>query len=215
MAAEISPQELLTTTRAVRKRLDLDRPVPRAVVEECLEVAIQAPTGSNHQGWQFMLVDDPGRKSALADLYGRSFDAYVESGRMQYPAGDPRAARRDAVFDSATWLRRHLHEVPVLVVPCNEGRMPENGLPVLIQASYWGSILPAVWSFMLAARLRGLGTAWTTLHMAFEKEAAEILDLPYDGYTQAGLVPVAYSKGTRFKAASRLPASGLTHWNTW
>ena len=211
---DLTPEQLLTTTRAVRKRLDLSRPVERAVIEDCLETAVQAPTGSNSQGWHFVVVDDPEKKRALADLYGAAFDAYVSGARTDYGPDDPRTLRMGAVTESATWLRQHLHEVPVLLIPCGEGRMPENGLPVLIQASWWGSILPAVWSFMLAARLRGLGTAWTTLHLASEKQAADLLGIPYDKVTQAGLIPVAYAAG-EFKPASRLPVRGLVHWNRW
>lgn len=210
----LSAEELLTTTRAVRKRLDLSRPVSRQLVQECLEMALQAPTGSNAQGWRFVVVDDPEPKRALADCYGRAFDAYVSRESLSWPEGDPRAARQEAVLDSAAWLRHHLHEVPTLVVPCGQGRLPEP-CPVLLQASWWGSILPAVWSFMLAARLRGLGTCFTTLHLAHEREAAEALGVPYGEFTQAGLVPVANTLGGAFRRASRLPVSQVVHWNRW
>jgi nitroreductase len=215
MTLDLGPDELLTTTRAVRKRLDLGRPVERSVLVECVEMAVQAPTGSNRQGWQFLFVEDPDRKAALAELYGRSFDAYVSASAFEYPPEDPRGQRMLPVLESATYLREHLHEVPTLLVPCAEGRIPENGVPVMIQASYWGSLLPAVWSFMLAARARQLGTAWTTLHLAFEREAAGILEIPYDSFTQGGLVPVGYYKGTNFKPASRLPVEDLVHWDQW
>jgi nitroreductase len=214
----LGPDELLTTTRAVRRRLDLSRPVPRELIEECLEVAIQAPTGSNLQGWQWVVVDDPEKRQGLADLYGPSFDAYARMGSRgqgpQYEAGDPRAARGGAVAKSAVYLRQHLHEVPVLVVPCIEGRPPTDG-GAMAQAGLWGSILPAVWSFMLAARARGLGTAWTTLHLRSEHEAAQLLGIDDTRYTQAGLIPVAYSIGTDFKPASRVEWRRLVHWNTW
>ena len=215
MAVDLSAQELLTTTRAVRKRLDLTRPVPRELINECLEVALQAPTGSNRQPWHFVVVDDPEKRAALAELYGRSFDAYAATPGSTYKEGDPRAERQPLVRDSATYLRQHLHEVPVHVVPCSWGRLGEQENAAVHQASYWGSILPAVWSFMLAARMRGLGTAWTTLHLAFEREAAEVLGIPFEKVTQAGLVPVAFTKGTSFKPASRLPIEQVTHWNTW
>lgn len=215
MTLDLTPDQLLTTTRAVRKRLDLDRPVERSVVEECVEIALQAPSGSNRQGWQFVLVDDPATKAALAEIYGRSFDLYASSPGASYAEGDPRAGRADAVRSSATYLRQHFHQVPVMLIPCAEGRIPSERVPVSIQAGYWGSLLPAVWSFMLAARARGLGTAWTTLHLAHEKEAAEVLGIPYDQVAQAGLIPVAYTKGTDFAPASRLPSSAVTHWNRW
>ena len=211
---DLSPDELLTTTRAVRKRLDLERPVEREVVVECVEVALQAPTGSNRQGWHFVFVTDPAKKQALAELYGRNFDPYVNAPRPTYAAGDTRAERSELVRDSATYLRQHLHEVPVLLVPCVEGRLGE-GMGAFQQASAWGSLLPAVWSFMLAARARGLGTAWTTLHLPNEREAAEVLGIPYDRYTQGGLIPVAYTKGSDFKPAPRLPAAEVTHWDAW
>jgi nitroreductase len=210
----LDPDELLTTTRAVRKRLDLAKPVSRELVLECVEVAVQAPTGSNAQGWQWVFVDDPDKKQALADLYGRGFDPYIGAGGRQYPEGDTRAERGEKVAASAVYLREHFHEVPVLMVPCIEGRPPKDG-GAFAQASWWGSIIPAIWSFMLAARARGLGTAWTTLHLPFEHEAAELLGIDDTRYTQAGLFPVAYTLGTDFKPAPRLDVDRLVHWNTW
>lgn len=211
----LGPDELLTTTRAVRRRLDLSRPVPRELVEECLRVAMQAPTGSNLQGWQWVVVDDPEKRKGLADLYGPSFDAYAKAGGGQrYDADDPRAQRGGKVAKSAVYLRLHLHQVPVLLIPCIEGRPPIDG-GTMAQAGLWGSVLPAVWSFMLAARARGLGTAWTTLHLRSEHEAAELLGIDETRYTQAGLIPVAFTIGTDFKPAARLDWQQLVHWNTW
>jgi nitroreductase len=205
---------LLTTTRSVRKRLDLKRPVERAVIERCLEIALQAPTGSNAQGWHFVAVTDPAKKKTLRDLYKKGFDLYLgnDALRPKYAAGDLRLAQQPRVESSATYLAEHLHEVPVLVIPCVEGRVEQGG--VLAQASIYGSILPAVWSFMLALRARGLGSAWTTLHLLYEKEAAKILEIP-DSMTQAALLPVAYTTGGDFRAAKRLPASRVTHWERW
>ena len=210
----LGPDELLTTTRAVRRRLDLTRPVPRELIEECLRVAIQAPTGSNFQGWHWVVVDDAEKRRALADLYGPSFDAYAKAGGRRYEAEDPRAQRGGRVAKSAVHLRLHLHEVPVVLVPCIEGRPPTDG-GALAQAGMWGSILPAVWSFMLAARARGLGTTWTTLHLRYEHEAADLLGIDDARYTQAGLIPVAHTIGTDFKPAARLGWQELVHWNTW
>jgi nitroreductase len=205
--------KLLTTTRAVRKRLDLERAVPTALLEECLEIAIQAPTGSNSQGWQFVFVTDPGKREALAELYRRAFEPYVSRGdRPDYGEGDPRTQQMPHVLESAKYLAAHLQEVPVHLIPCVEGRVEEA--PAWAQASVYGSILPAVWSFMLAARARGLGTAWTTLHLPFEKEAAELLGIP-GSFTQCALVPVAFFKGEDFKPAKRLPLREVVHWNTW
>jgi nitroreductase len=210
---ELTPDELLTTTRSVRKRLDLERPVDREVIEECLEIALQAPTGSNMQHWHWVVVTDADTKAALADLYRKSFVPYAASPGRQYEAGDPRAEHRDAVRASATYLSDHFHEVPAMVIPCAEGRI--DGADSFIQASWWGSLLPAVWSFMLALRSRGLGSSWTTLHLPSEREAAELLGIPYDRVTQAGLFPVAYTKGTDFKPASRLPLADVVHWERW
>ena len=211
----LGPDELLTTTRAVRRRLDLTRAVPRQLIEECLEVAVQAPTGSNMQGWQWVVVDDPDTRLALAQLYGPSFDAYAKAGGgATYDKDDPRRQRGGRVAKSAVYLRLHLHEVPALLIPCIEGRPPTDG-GAMAQAGLWGSILPAVWSFMLAARARGLGTAWTTLHLRSEHEAAELLGIDDTRYTQVGLIPVAYTVGTDFSPASRLDWRQLVHWNTW
>ena len=210
----LTPDELLSTTRSVRKRLDFDRPVERSVIEECLELAIQAPTGSNQQGWQWMVIGDPDKKRVIADAYGRFFDPYASASGPAYDPDDPRATSQPKVKDSATYLREHFHEAPYLVIPLIEGRPPTDG-GAFFQASWWGSILPAVWSFMLALRSRGLGSAWTTLHLPAEQEIAELLGIPFDRYTQAGLFPVAYTKGTDFKPAARVPARDLTHWDTW
>jgi len=216
MHLNLTPDELLSTTRSVRKRLDLERPVERSVVEECVELAMQAPTGSNAQGWHFVVVEDAAKKAALAELYGRHFDPYMEmmSGLSLWGDDDPRTSRKEAVSASAKFLRDHFHEVPVLLVPCIEGRLPENS-DAFTQASFWGSLLPAVWSFMLALRSRGLGSAWTTLHLPSEKEAAEVLGIPFDRVTQAGLFPVAYTRGTDFRPASRTPLDQVLHWDTW
>jgi nitroreductase len=206
---------LLTTTRSVRKRLDLRRPVDPAVIERCIEIALQAPTGSNMQGWHFVVVTDAAKRAGLARLYKRAFELYTSGqvpGRAALPADDPRAAQLPRILDSATYLAEHLHEVPVHVIPCIDGRVEEAG--PLAQASVYGSILPAAWSFMLAARARGLGSAWTTLHIMFEKEAADILGIPAT-VTQAALLPVAHYTGGEFKPAKRLPARDQTHWNAW
>ncbi|HEY8059593.1 MAG TPA: nitroreductase family protein [Acidimicrobiales bacterium] len=216
MHLNLSADEVLTTTRAVRKRLDLDRPVEREAVEECIDIAIQAPTASNGQGYHWVVVTDPEIKKPIAEHYRNNFEMFYGNGGgpSPYPEDDPRTDRLDAVVGSAAYLARHLHEVPVWVIPCLEGRMSE-GLPSFLQASLWGSIMPAAWSFMLAARERGLGTAWTTLHLPHEKEAAGLLGLPYDEITQVGLIPVAYTKGTDFKSASRVSAAERTHWDRW
>lgn len=199
--------ELLTTTRAVRRRLDLTRPVPRGVIEACLELAVQAPTGSNSQTWRWLVVDDADRRQALADLYRRGGEAYLTA------AGETATGQTARVFRSALYLMEHLHEVPVHVIPCLEGR-PRDGASVTQLGGYYASIYPAVWSFQLALRARGLGSCLTTLHLGFEQEAAEILGIP-ENVVQTALLPVAYTLGTDFKRAARPPVSGITHWNTW
>jgi nitroreductase len=207
---------LLTTTRSVRRRLDFSRPVEPEVIEACLEIALQAPTGSNSQGWQWIVVTDAGKRKALGDLYRKAFEPYAAASERRaeklYAEGDLRRAQAGRVRSSATWLSEHFHEAPVLVVPCIEGRVEASG--VAAQASLYGSILPAVWSFMLALRARGLGSAWTTLHLHHEKEAAALLGIP-EKVTQAALLPVAYFTGDDFKPAKRLPAAEVTHWNGW
>ena len=212
MRLNLSADEVLSTTRAVRKRLDFDTPVPREVIMECLELALQAPTGSNSQGWGFVFVEDTAKKKAIADLYGVNFDEYAKS-TPQWPEGDPRNDQMGAVRSSAVYLRENFHRVPVMMIPVIQGRL--DNASVAHSAGAWGSLLPAVWSFMLAARERGLGTAWTTLSLPNEKEIADICGIPFDQYTQAGLFPIAYTLGTDFKPANRLDTIKLVHWDTW
>lgn len=213
MRLNLSADEVLTTTRSVRKRLDFERPVEREVLMECLEIALQAPTGSNRQGWQWVFVEDTSSKRALADIYAANFAGYRRRPGPQYDADDPRAGRMGHVIDSAQYLSDHFHEAPVMLIPCLEGKPGGDAG----EAAFWGSLLPAVWSFMLALRERGLGSAWTTLHLpnGGEQRAAELLGIPFDRYSQAGLFPIAYTRGTDFKPASRIPAAEVTHWDRW
>ncbi len=214
MILDLGPDELLTTTRSVRKRLDLERPVEREVVVECIDLALQAPTGSNRQGWHWVIVEDPEKKRVIAEHYRRNFEAYAQMQGPEYKPGDTRGERQAAVKDSATYLSEHFAEVPLMVIPCLWDR-PPDGTPTAAHAGYWGSLLPAVWSFMLALRSRGLGSAWTSLHLGNEREVAELLGIPYDRCAQAGLFPVAYTKGTDFKPAKREPATDVIHWDEW
>jgi nitroreductase len=210
----LSADEVLTTTRSVRKRLDLDTPVSREVLLECLELAVQAPTGSNAQGWQWVFVEDADKKKALGDIYRASFEMYRQAPEPQYAEGDSRGEQRARVVSSAEYLAEHMHEAPWLLVPCLEGRVDDA--PHL-GASFWGSLLPAAWSYMLALRSRGLGSAYTTLHLLGdgEKQAAEVLGIPFEKYSQGGLFPIAYTKGTDFKPAKRLPVEQIVHWDTF
>jgi nitroreductase len=213
MTLNLSADELLTTTRSVRKRLDFDKPVPREILLECLDLALQAPTGSNSQGWQWVFVEDAEKKKAIADVYRIAATPYLDQEKPTF--GDSRDERTSKVMDSAKFLNEHLHEVPVMLIPCLQGR--PDGAPAGASAGFWGSLLPATWSFMLALRSRGLGSAWTSLHLVGdgEKKVADILGIPFDKYAQGGLFPIAYTKGTDFKKAKRLPAEQLAHWDTW
>jgi nitroreductase len=205
---------LLTTTRSVRKRLDFSKPVDPGVIARCIEIAMQAPTGSNAQGWQFVVVTDAAKRKAIADLYKKGFELYAGNPdlRPTYAEADLRAKQLPRVIDSASYLAQHMHQAPAFVIPCIEGRVENAG--TLAQASVYGSILPAAWSFMLALRARGLATAWTTLHIMFEHDVAKILDIP-DSVTQTALFPVAHYTGSDFRPARRLPAGQLVHWNSW
>src|SRR5579875_2772002 len=185
---DLTPDQVLATTRSVRKRLDFSRPVEPEVIRECLELALQAPTGGNRQGWQFVVVTDPDKRLAIGDVYRKGWATY-----LSLPINQPEAfARLQAqsperaqtllrVRESSDYLAEHIHEAPVLLIPCIRGR-PE-GLSAADQAGFWGSILPAAWSFMLAARARGLGSAWTSVHLIYERESADVLGIPYEKFT--------------------------------
>ncbi|HUR50307.1 MAG TPA: nitroreductase family protein [Acidimicrobiales bacterium] len=209
---ELDPDQLLSTTRAVRKRLDLDRPVPPELIKECVAIAQQAPTGSNRQTWSFVVVTDPTKKAALGEIYKRAFDIYRDMPRPQYD-DTARAATQERVVSSAQYLADVMGQAPVLLVPCIEGRA--DNVPNVVASSLLGSIIPAAWSFCLAARARGLGTSWTTLHLMFEKEAADALGIPFDSVSQVALIPVAYTKGVDFKTAHREPVESVLHYDGW
>jgi nitroreductase len=213
MNLNLDADEVLLTTRSVRKRLDFDTPVERSLVEECLNIALQAPTGSNRQGWHFVVVEDAAKKKALADIYRENWKLYASlPGR---DTGDIRDEQMPRVRDSASYLAENFERAPYFMIPCIEGRL-EN-IDVATGAGGWGSLLPAVWSFMLALRNRGLGSAWTTIHLMLEGErkAAEVLGIPYAKVTQGGMFPIAYTKGTDFKPATRLPLDKVLHWDVW
>ena len=198
---------LLSTTRAVRRRLDLDRLVEPEVVLDCLRLAVQAPTASNDRDWRWMVVTDPAKRAALADLYREVGSAHLQ--RAARSESDPQTRR---VYENAFHLSQILERVPVLVIPCIERRFDNAGNPVA--AAAYGSILPAAWSFLLALRSRGLGSTWTTLHLLQEHEVAELLGIP-DDVTQVALFPVAYTVGDEFKPARRPPVEEITFWDTW
>jgi len=209
----LTADELLSTTRAVRKRLDFTRPVERTILEECLTLAQQAPSGSNSQEWHFVVVTDPSKRAALAAIYRVGWDGYAATFSTRRIDDPARMTAVSRMRSSAQYLADHMHEAPVLLIPCIQGRT--DGQPAAEQAGVWGSVIPATWSFMLAARARGLGTAWTTLHLGGEEEAARVLDIPYQEVMQVALIPVAYTIGTDFKPAPRKPLATMVHWEGW
>jgi nitroreductase len=213
----LNPDELLSTTRAVRKRLDLTRDVPDELIRECVASALQAPSGSNMISMQFVVVKDAAKRKAIAEVYAACWDIYKSlpmfAGAIKRET-DPEQAQQDRVADSATYLSEHMAEVPVLVLACHSGSRIDN-MPAMVSASTMGNILPATWSFMLAARARGLGTAWTTIHLMMEQQMADVLGIPFDTVQQSCLTPLAYTVGTDFKAAMRPDPDSIIHWNGW
>lgn len=219
-----SIDHVLTTTRSVKKRLDFSRPVDPEVIQRCIEIALQSPTGVNSQGWYFLVVTDPDKRLALGEVYRRAMRDYIEFQNQQppqYPTDSLRAGQWQRMLDASMYLNERVHEAPVHIIPCINTRVKDY--PLLFQsptpssfyhASLYGSILPAAWSLMLALRARGLGSAWTTVHLVYEKEAAEILDIP-DTILQAALLPVAHFTGDDFRPAKRLPVEEVTYWNGW
>lgn len=217
MKLHLSADEVLTTTRAVRKRLDFERPVEDDIIMECLDIALQSPTGSNSQNWLFLVVTDETKRMALAELYRQAWAIYQDmdgaAANIDTGGDAARAATQERVMGSAGYMAENFHRAPAMLIPCLPAKL--DGGPNIMASSLLGSILPATWSFMLAARERGLGTSWTTLHLMFEEQAAEILDIPFAEVSQCALIPIAYTKGTDFKPAPREPASTVTYWNTW
>ncbi|OBJ56167.1 nitroreductase family protein [Mycobacterium sp. 1423905.2] len=202
-----SVDELLSTTRSVRKRLDLTRPVSREVILECIRLAMQAPTASNAQDWRWLIITDADKRAAIGDIYrgiGAQYLAHAAD-----TASDPQTKR---VYQSAMEFSQRLAQVPVHVIPCLNRRIDESNL--VVSASAWASIIPAGWSFLLALRSRGLGSVWTTMHLAKEREVGELLGIP-PTVTQAALFPVAYTLGTDFRPATRPPAETITYWDSW
>ena len=213
----LTTDELLSTTRAVRKRLDFDRPVPDDVVRECVDLAMQSPSGSNNMTMQFVVVRDEAKRKALGEIYRQCYGIYssmdgiyirsIDKGEADANAQQQRSA------DSADFLGEHMGDAPVLVIPCTFGRI--DNVPAMMGASIGANVMPAMWSFMLAARARGLGTCWTTVHLMMEQAAADVLGIPFDQVQQICMSPLAYTKGTDFKPAVRPPADTIIHWDGW
>lgn len=202
---------LLTTTRAVRKRLDLERPVPRELILDCVRISTQAPAGGNYQKWRWVIVDDPAKKAVVADAYMRAYEPYIDAQRAAVAEKTPGNTTVDRIMSSSDHLAHVLAEVPVLAIPCSLGSPADGGAD---SQGWWGSVIPAVWSYMLAARARGLGTAWTTLHLRYAAEVGEALGIP-DTVTQLACVPTAYYSGDTFQPGTRRPAEEVTYWNEW
>jgi nitroreductase len=216
------PDVMMMTTPSVRLRLDLERSVPHDVIERCLDVAVHAPNGSNAQPYKFLCIDDADRKAAIADLYRTAMQEFIDRPRTAAPEDhvDRTSERQQRITRSVFHLRDHLHEVPVLCVPIVAGRTDGLGsgahaerTSVFWQSSRWGSVIPTLWSFMLALRSRGLGSAWTTLTLFKEREMAELLGIPFDEWMQVGLFPIAYTQGIEFAVTPRQPAAKFLRWN--
>jgi len=213
----LTPDELLSTTRAVRKRLDFTKPVPDDLVRECVALAMQSPSGSNNMTMQFVVVRDADKRAAIGEIYRQSYGVYttldgIYIGSIDKGSDDANAQQRRSA-SSADFLGEHMGEAPVLIIPCIQGRV--DGLPGMMAASALGNVMPAMWSLMLAARARGLGTCWTTLHLMQEQAAAEILGIPFESVQQVCMSPLAYTAGTDFKPAARPDPDTIIHWDTW
>lgn len=217
-----SVDHILNTTRSVRLRLDLEREIPRKIIEECLEIAMQAPTGANTQTWRFMVVTDPKKKAGIADCYRKGAQRYIEdktamtrtgvSATREFEVGDMRTEQKAGVMTSSMHLMENMQSVPVMIIPCIESRFETDDM--FTQASMYGSILPATWSLMLALRARRIASAWTSLHLIYEQEVREILGIP-ENITQAALLPIGWLTGGELHKAKRLPLSQVAYWDEW
>jgi nitroreductase len=214
----LDADQLLTTTRAVRKRLDFTRPVEDSVIRECVDIAMQSPSGSNNMTMQFVVVRDEAKRKAIGEVYRQCYGIYrsldgIYIGSIE-KSTDVENAQQIRSASSADFLGDHMGDAPALVIACNVGSRVE-GAPAMMAASMMGNVLPAMWSFMLAARARGLGTAWTTVHLMMEQQVADILGIPFETVQQVCLSPLAHTKGTDFKPAARPHADSIIHWDTW
>ena len=214
----LTPDELLSTTRAVRKRLDYTRPVEDHLIRECVAAAMQAPSGSNNMTMRFVVVRDPATKQRIGEIYRQCYSIYQQMDGIYIRSidkGDPAAnAQQQRSADSADLLAERMGDAPALVIPCTVGARVD-GAPAMLAASMLGNVLPAAWSFMLAARARGLGTCWTTIHLMMEQQVADVLGMPFDTVQQVCLSPLAYTIGTDFKPATRPEPDTIIHWDRW
>ena len=214
---DLTPDELLKTTRSVRKRLDLTKTVPMTIIEECMDLALQAPTSTYGENWRFMVVTDPDKKRAIAKWYKKGHELFVIRKNLSQEESNDVSSPGNRVLSSINYLAENLQDIPALMVPCILGRLDSEHVAynVQYQATMYASIIPAVWNFMLAARARGLGTCWTTLHLPFEQEVGSILEIPVQEVTQIAMIPIAYTLGTKFKAAPRRPLHEVMRLNNW
>lgn len=198
---------LLLTTKQIRKRMDMSRPVERQILLECIDIASRAPMGSNVERNKWLIVDDPDLKMAIAELYRKNAEPYfAQSGDV--PADD--VAGR--VVSSARYLSDEMHNVPAMVIPLRLDRV--EGWPSGDVSGWYGSVLPGVWSFQMALRSRGIGSCWTTLHLGSEAEVGELLGIP-NTVTQVAMLPVGYYTGDTFSVTKRRPAADITFINKW
>ncbi len=215
---DLTPDQLLSTTRAVRKRLDFEKPVPDDVIRDCVRLAMQSPSGSNNMTMQFVVIRDEAKRAAIADIYRSCFAIYetldgVYVGSIKKET-EAEQAQQDRVTDSAKYLAETMQHVPALVLACTTGGRLD-GAPSIMSASILGNVIPAMWSFMLAARARGLGTSWTTMSLMMEQAVADVVGIPFDEVQQVCLSPLAYTKGIDFKPAARPEPDTIIHWDTW
>ena len=206
--------KLLTTTRGVRRRLDFERTVPRSVIEDCIEVAMQAPVGAS---WNthFIAVEDAELRRQIGAVYAQRAHPYLDksdTAALAKLTGADERAGHEKSMSMHRWYTDNLHRAPVLMIVAMEGRWENSSAAE--RAGRYGSNLPAAWSFMLALRARGLGTCWTTLHIYEEQKIASILGIPED-ITQTVLLPIGYYKGDDFKPARRPTVESCTHWDRW
>lgn len=215
--AGIGAHELITTTRAVRLRLDLERAVAPELIEACVADALQAPQGSNLMRTEFVVVLDPERIARLGRIYREEFDSFYRSsevGLFKRVDDDPRhAAQSRRTRDSAERLAEVMDRVPAIVIPCLTPRLTDGDL--LAAKHRLATVYPTVWNFMLAARLRGLGTCWTGMTLGREADVAEVVGIDPEAVEQVCMVPVAHHTGETFRPAWRPPAEEFIHWDTW
>jgi nitroreductase len=217
-----SIDRLLTTTKAVRQRLDLERPVPREVVLDCVRLGCYAPNASNAQEWRWVLVDEPAQRARVAEVYRKVLVPRVSQMlEAKLAVGDEAGSK---ISRSILYLADHLHEVPVLVIPCYDVAAALSryntliadpgpyGLSTQMDSGMFASVIPAVWSFQLALRSRGLGSTLTTAHQLDQPAMAKVLGLP-DSWFQVALIPVAYTRGDDFVPSPRRPVEEVVYWN--